>query len=437
MKIALVSPCDEQNEWKNSRSVFVFPPLALACLKAVTPVDHNVQVIDETIQEVRINEDTDLVGISIVTANANRGYDLADQLRQKGITVVMGGIHVTLCPDEARQHADAIVVGEGEEVWPQLLEDVENKKLESCYQAPAVDLAEIPIPDHAVFSNERYRIPNTVMATRGCPFGCSFCSTSLIYGHKYRKRSIADVITEIQQFQNRFFIFLDDNLFFDPQYARELMTAVTPLKKRWVSQAAFNVAHDQELLRLIKKAGCMAFLIGFESVADSNFHELGKPVKSLENYSEAIEKIHAAGILVQGSFIFGFDGDTPDIFGQTIDFVKKIGIDTANFCTLTPTPGTPLFDRFDAENRLLTKDWSQYTRQKVVFKPKKITPHQLAVGRLWAYHKFYSLPSMIKRMPLLFPQFFWFWLYNISFRVGTNRSSKTEQFLARNTVTPE
>lgn len=429
MKIVFIVPCEHTNEWKNSRSVFVFPPLAFAFLKAMTPPQHEVIIIDETYEEIKITPDIDLIGISIITATANRGYYLADKYRQQGIPVVIGGIHASLCPDEVSEHADAVVVGEGESVWQTLLIDLENNRLKKRYDAPLVDLDSISIPDHSILKTHMYRIPNTVMATRGCPFQCSFCATSFIFGKKYRTRSIPDVVQEIRQFKKRFFIFLDDNLFFKRKYALELMQAITPLKKRWVAQADFTVSEDENLLHAMKKAGCMALLLGFESVSKKNFHEMGKPVKNINDYKQAIEKIHKAGILIQGSFIFGFDGDTKEIFHDTLEFVKEVNIDTANFCVLTPIPGTPVFKKLDDDNRILTKNWSKYTRQLITFQPLNMTPAELARGRLDTYKKYYSLRSMLRRMPFHFPHFLWFWLYNISFRIGIHKASKHDNIL--------
>lgn len=429
MKIVLVSPCDDVNEWKNTRSVFVFPPMALACLKSVTPSEHELICIDETFNPVDLDDDVDLVGISILTANAARGFELAAELRGKNFTVVLGGPHVTLCPEESQQYADAIVIGEGEVVWPQLLEDYQKGVLKKVYQSEPLDLTLLPTPDHSHFNPSHYRIPYTVIATRGCPFNCSFCSTTIIFGRKYRAREIPNVIDEIASFPKKFFIFLDDNLFFNRKYAKELMKALIPLKKRWVAQADFTVAEDEELLKLCYQAGCMAFLIGFETVSKENFINLGKPVKTIDDYKKSITTIHKEGILIQGSFIFGFDGDDHATFKKTVDFAKEIGIDTANFCSLTPTPGTPLFEQFEKEGRILSKNWRYYTRQKVVFQPKKLTPRELAEGRFWAYKNYYSFASMLRRMPFKFPHFFWFWLYNFSFRIGVRRASKIEKFI--------
>ncbi|MBN2382939.1 B12-binding domain-containing radical SAM protein [bacterium] len=426
MKIVLIAPCDQTNEWKNTRSVFVFPPLALACLAAVTPSHHTLICLDETLEEIDLPNDVDLIGITIHTPASPHGFELADRFRAAGHAVVLGGIHVTLCPDECLEHADAIVIGEGERAWPQLLEDFENGQMKQTYSTEPIDLAKVAIPDHSIFTRYRYRLSQTVMATRGCPFQCSFCATATLFGKRYRTRPVQDVIREIAAFPRRFFIFLDDNLFFDRKYARELMQALIPLKKYWVTQAAFTVSEDEQLLRLARKAGCMAFLLGFETVSQANFHEMGKPVKSIEDYKQAIGRIHDAGILIQGSFIFGFDGDTPSIFQETLDFVQTINLDTANFCILTPIPGTPIFEKLDRENRILTKDWSKYTRQHVVFQPKNYSLKDLRTGRLSLYKKFYSLRSMLKRMPLRFPHIFWFWIYNLSFRRGIRRAESIE-----------
>lgn len=429
MQILLIAPCTAENEWKNVRSVFVFPPMALACLASVTPSRHQLTVIDETFVEVTGREDVDLVGISLMTGNAVRAYELSRRFRTRGIPVVLGGIHVSLCPDDAALHADAIVIGEGELLWPQIIDDCENKRLQSRYEAKPIDLSTLPLPDHSVFDWPRYRIPQTVMASRGCPWGCSFCATTQVFGRRYRARKVESVIEEIAAFPQKFFLFLDDNLFFNRKYARQLMTALIPLKKQWVGQSDFSIAEDEELLNLLKKAGCLALLVGFESVSSMNFQELGKPVKTIEDYRRTIQIIHKAGLLIQGSFIFGFDGDTLDIFQQTLDFIYQIGIDTANFCNLTPLPGTSMYKRYHEEGRMLSDDWNKFTRQRVVFQPKNMTPRQLAEGRLWTYRQFYSLPSMLRRMPFKVPHIFWFWLYNVTFRIGIKRSSAVSEYM--------
>lgn len=423
MKIGLLSPAMKDAYWKpGERSIFLFPPLSLMAIAGATPRQHEVEIQDESVAEFDLTRRYDLVGITCNTAVSTRAYDLADRIRGLGIPVVMGGFHPTIMPDEVLKHADAVVIGEGEGIWPKVLADVEAGKLATRYKADsALNPAAIPEPRHDTINLKNYVFPYVVQATRGCPWSCSFCASSLMWGRRFRHRPVSNVIREISQFRKRFFIFLDDNLFTQDDYSVELMKGLIPLKKYWVTQTDATLARNPYLIRLAAKAGCLAVLIGFESVVTANSPEIGKGCGNIEKHKEVVSILHRNGILVQGSFIIGFDGDTKEVFDQLLEFCHEVKIDTANFCLLTPLPGTRSYDLMRQEDRIIIDDWMYYNRETVVFKPKNLTARELIEGRLKLYREFYSLPSFLRRMPLS-PKYLPLYLvYNWSFWRGARK----------------
>jgi radical SAM superfamily enzyme YgiQ (UPF0313 family) len=339
------------------------------------------------------------VAITAMTAQAPAAYALADLYRSRGIPVVLGGVHPSMCPEEAAQHADSVVIGEADRLWPELLLDFAHGKMKSrYYDSEAVDLATIALPRRDLLDRKGYVIFNSVQTTRGCPFDCSFCSVTTMSGFKYRFRPVEKVVEEIRALENRFIYFIDDNIVGVPRRAKELFKALLPLKLGWASQVTINFSRDPELMRLARESGCYGVFIGFESVSNKSIRDAGKGVNRPDEYLRDIERIHKAGIKVWGSFIFGFDNDTPDIFRETLHFIEKSKMEFAQFSLLTPLPGTALFRQFEQEQRIVNRDWAKYDLGSIVFAHPSLTPQRIHFEKNHAWRRFYSIRSILKRL---------------------------------------
>jgi radical SAM superfamily enzyme YgiQ (UPF0313 family) len=395
MKILLVSPVRDHHQFTNT--AILIPQLALFILQGLTPKKHEVKIVEEEYMPVNLDEECDVVGISCMTSNAYRGYRIADEFRKKGKIVIMGGVHPSILPDEALEHASAVVIGEAEGVWERIIEDVENNSLQRIYHQPDPDLDRYIPKDFTSLQKKRaYRlIP--LQTTRGCPYDCDFCCVSDIFGKKIKHIPVEQVVRDIKESGARNFIILDDNVIGNPKFARELFKALIPLKIRWIGQSSISFARDIELMNLAKKSGCKGLFIGLESVAEVTNRRF-KKLKSLEETEESLKKILKMGIIIQASVIFGFDEDTNETFGQTIRFLRKNRVSLASINALTPYPGTRLYEEFKANGRLLHEKWEYYDHHTVVFQPKNMTPLELQIGKMKAKTAFSSLPSIVERI---------------------------------------
>jgi len=411
VKLMLIAPTwEEAHRRKMKGKAFRFPQLALPVIAALTPDEWEVSIVDENVDDVDFEADVDLVGITTMTATAPRAYTIADRFRARGVKVVMGGMHVSALPQEALQHADAVVVGEAEGCWHRVLEDFKRGQMKGIYRSEQLpDMAGQPLPRRDLLNKKAYILTSVLQVARGCPFGCSFCAVSYFFGRRYRMRPVREVIAEIRSMEAKFVGFLDDNIVGDRRYAKELFQALIPERIIWVGQASSTIARDDELLRLAEKSGCKGLFIGFESLSEESLEEVGKGFNRVQEYREVIQKLHDHGIAVEGAFIFGFDHDDPGVFERTLEFAKKSKLDLAQFGILTPLPGTPLRARLEREGRIISNDWSRYNIGHAVFRPKQMTPEQLEEGMQWAWREFYSFPSIFlrlmrlgRRMPLTF-----------------------------------
>jgi len=427
MRIVLIAPAADSYLWRKRRAVFSLPPMALPVLAALTPPDVEVQLIDEAVEDVDLGLEADMVGISSMTATACRGYALADHFRSRGIPVVMGGIHPSILPEEALEHCDSLVIGEAETLWARVLEDAGRGRMERIYQnSSSFSLDGLPPPRWELLNAKRYFIPRTVQVSRGCAIACSFCSVSSFFGRAHRSRSLPQVLEEIKTLPRKLLIFVDDNLVGDPGFAKELFAAMVPMKKRWIAQSSISIAEDPELLDLAARSGCIGLLIGFESLSPEVLRSIGKRVNLRRRYDDAVRRIHERGIHIQASFIFGFDGDTPEGIRSTVQFVKENRLTGANYCHLTPFPGTKLYADLEREGRILHRDWSRYDRQNVVFQPRQFTPAELQQLIFWAYEQTYNVRSIWQRRPFSFQHFSLYLAMNFSFRKGMRRMKRRE-----------
>ena len=399
MRIKIICPrWPEGSLWRHF--FFRFPYLNLTTLAALTPGEIEVTIEDENVQEVNFDDRPDLAAISIMTPLAKRGYALADGFRKKSVPVVMGGFHATWMPEEAGQHADAVVLGEAEPSWVRLLGDLKAGTLQKVYQADGkADLKGLPIPRRDLLKKKSYFFTNTMQVSRGCPFQCSFCSVTAFFGHTCRFRPLDEVRKEAELLrrENDFIFFVDDNIIGNPTYARDLFSFLKGLKVKWVSHASINIADHEDLLKRAGESGCHGLFIGFESLSQETLKSHHKTSNQVERYKEQIRKIHDRGIGIEGSFIFGSDEEDSSVFDRVVDFCEETKIDAAVFAILTPYPGTRIYEQFLREERILSRDWDLYDMDHVVFRPRNMTVEQLQEGHDSANRRFYSYPSMLKR----------------------------------------
>jgi len=373
------------------------PPLALPVLAGLTPPDVDVELVDENVQRVDLTATPDWVAITCMTASAPRAYAVADAFRGRNIPVVMGGIHPSVAPDEAAAHADAVVVGEAEPVWRQLLADLAAGRLGSRYQGTGyADLKGLPWPRRELLRGERYLTINVVQTSRGCPNACAFCIVSTVFGRHYRFRPIDEVVEEVGSLRG-WIGFVDDNIVGHAARAKELFEALIPLRIRWVGQGDLSMAKDRELLSLAARSGCQAMFIGLESLSEENLRAAGKSPNLGIDMGAAIREIHRSGIEIVGSFVLGLDGDDRSVFARTVAFAERHKLLAAQFAVLTPFPGTRVHRQLESAGRILDRDWSHYTMSNVVFRPQHMTDLELQQGQLYSYRRFYSLPSILKR----------------------------------------
>lgn len=398
MKLLIVAPkWPEDSLW--GQIYFRFPYLALTILAALTGEEWKISIIDENVDAIDFSDLPDLVAISIMTPLAKRGYEIADAFRGKGVSVVLGGIHPTMMKDEAKTHADSVVMGEAEETWPLVLSDFKRGNLQPFYEsANFCSLDKLAVPKRNLLNRKGYFFTNTVQTTRGCPFDCVFCSVTSFYGRTYRVRPVENVISEIGQMEKGFLFFVDDNIVGKPSYAKELFGALIPLKIKWFSQASLSVVKDRELLNLAQRSGCKGLFIGFESLSQENLRAMGKSTNRVSEYKDAIRMLHDHGIGIQGSFIFGMDHDDSSVFSDVIRFIEKTHLEAVLFSVLTPFPGTRIYETLQRENRIIDRDWEKYDMNHVVFRPKKMTPEELQEGFNWAYRRLYGHRSILTRL---------------------------------------
>ena len=379
--------------------VLNFQQITMPYLAAFVSPEWKVIHIDEEVSPVDPTMAADLVGITFHTPSALHAYDLAAQFRSRGIPVALGGPHVTLMPEEAQAHADVIFVGEAESHWPQFLKDFEIGRHARRYCStipPALDTA--PMARKELYHRRDFT-GGRLFATRGCPYGCDFCTVAVMYQRNVRTRPVAAVASEYASFPGKVIIFWDDNLASDREYAKALFRSIAPYRKWWSSQVSIQAGKDAEFLEWAAKSGCKQLFIGLESISQQSMDAVRKGFNRVEEYVRVIERIHEHGIAVQAGIVFGFDQDTESIFSETLDFLETAGVQNATFNILTPYPGTPLYQRLETEGRILTRDWSKYNgREDVVFKPRHMSPQTLRDGYCYANRRFYSGASVYRRL---------------------------------------
>lgn len=413
MKVKLIAPA-KKPEWGESfwdlktlcqltRTKTGGIPLALPTLAALTPQDVEVTITDENVEPIDYDEPVDLVGISFLTSLAPRAYEIADEFRVRNIPVVLGGIHASMLPEEAIQHADSVVIGEAEEIWPKLIDGFRLGELQKFYRAsnfPSLEYS--PMPRWGLLKSDSYCF-FSVQTGRGCPHNCNFCSVTAFNGHKYRHKPIENVIKEIRTLKQidprKPIFFADDNILAIPNYAGKLFEALIPFNIRWECQASINRLGDGSLLELMYQSGCRQIFVGFESVSQKSLDLMNKgKVNKVEEYVERVEKVHSHGIAVCGSFMVGSDADDQTVFKNTIKFIDDTNMAFSMINVLTPAPGTDLYRRLEMEKRLLDKHWWEYDGESVCFKPHLMSAESLERGRNQVLRQIYSYGAFYKRL---------------------------------------
>ncbi|MEQ1504012.1 MAG: radical SAM protein [Myxococcota bacterium] len=403
MKIALLSPKGPLYRHRGGifRRSLRYAPLTLPTLASLVPPELGAEIAlyDEGIEDIPDDLQADLVGITVITGSAPRSYQIADRLRARGIPVVLGGPHPTLVPDDAAPHADAVVTGYAEDTWPELLRDFVAGRMRARYDMSAtLSLADRPLPRKDLLNPKHYATTAVFEATRACVHKCEFCVVPSAWGRKPFHKPVEDVVREIRAQNTRKALFVDLNLIADPPYAKALFDALTPLGLRWFGLATSLVAHDEDLLDRMVRSGCKGLLIGFETLSRSALSTSNKAFNDPDDYAALVAKLHARGIAIQGTFVFGMDHDTPDVFADTVRFCVDAAIDLPRFAVLTPFPGTALYQRFEREGRILDRNWEKYDGQHVVFQPKQLSPAELLAGHERAWKDVYSFANITRRL---------------------------------------
>jgi radical SAM superfamily enzyme YgiQ (UPF0313 family) len=431
-KILLISPA--RKRVPGEEFVFEMAFLNLPYLAAVTPEGYDVVIVDEEHEKIDFDERPWLVALTAQTPVAPRAYAVAREFRKRGVTTIMGGIHASTLPDEALEYVDAVIVGEGEHVWPQVIRDLENGRLKPVYRSETIqELQGLPVPRRDLL-NPRFYIPLTMVeTTRGCPHQCDFCGVSRFFGHRYRKRPVEEVAAELRLLfrpglrhginrllsrwgldlpyfiERRLVYFIDSNFAADRQYTLQLMQVLEGLDLLWWSHMTIDIARDDAFLTAMQRSGCIAVNIGFESLSKENLRAMHKPFAGSIDYAEAIKKIHSRGIGIMGTFVVGFDDEDVSIFEKINGFVLKNRLDWALVFIRTPYPGTSLFEDMDRAGRILTRDWEKYDTLNCVFAPAGMTPQELEKGLRSVWKSIFSLPSIYHRIlkgPRVHPLFY-------------------------------
>lgn len=402
MKIAFLAPAGAMHRYNGSFSKSLhYAPLTLTTLASMVPEEWEAElsIYDETVSSIPLDLDADLICITSITGTAPRSYAYADYFRRLGKTVILGGVHPTLMPNEAGEHADAVMVGFTEQTFLSMLEDYKNKKLKTRYvQGENYTIENRIRPRRDLLNKKGYITINTVEAVRGCPLPCTFCAYPAAFGRKIYKRPVKEVIAEIESLDSKEVLFPDVNLIADRDYAVELFTAMIPLKKMWLGLVTSSIGGDDELIRIFHKSGCKGLLIGFESLSQSSQQFIHKGINQVVKYGELMKKLHHAGILVQGCFAFGADDEDSTVFERTVEMVIEAKIDLPRYAILTPFPRTELYCQMDKEDRIIERNWAMYDVQHCVYKPKNMTPKELESGTEWAWRETYKVGSVLKRL---------------------------------------
>ena len=431
-KILMISPARKREP--GERFVFEMAFLNLPYLAAATPAHYDVEIFDEEHQVLDFDIPAQLVVLTAQTPVAPRAYAIAAEFRKRGVPTVMGGVHASTLPEEALEHVDSVVVGEGEFVWPTVLSDVEENRLQRIYPSGAHHCLKGLVWPRRDLLNPKFYLPLTMVeTTRGCPHQCDFCEVSEFFGHRYRKRPLDEVISELRSIfghgfrhrisravsrlgvdlpyflEKRLIYFIDSNFAADADYSIRLMEALETMDVRWWAHTTVDIAKDDDFLDLMSRSGCIAVNIGFESLSPENLRLMKKPFAGGYDYARAVERIRSRGIGIMGTFVVGFDGENSSIFDEIYQFIEKNRLDWALVFIRTPYPGTRLFGQMEREGRILTRDWEKYDTLHCVYRPLGMSVSELERGVRCVWKRIFSPRSIYRRIlkgPRVHPIFY-------------------------------
>ncbi len=400
MKVKLILPALAEAKSPDWRPIkySLFPPLGLATLAGYLDNDDEIIIEDEHVERVQLDDEPDLVAIQVYVTSAYRAYKLADHYRAQGAHVALGGLHVTSCPEEAAHHADTIFLGPGEATWPTFLTDFRAGRPQRAYRSEIRCLAGMPHPRRDLIKRHLYLVPNSLVVSRGCPHHCDFCYKDTFFdgGRSFYTQPVDEALTEMERLPGRHLFFLDDNLFGDVRFAETLFGEMRGMNRLWQAAGTVQAVLTPGLVEKAAACGLRSLFIGFETLNTVNLATHRKGHNLHRDYDRAIRKLHDLGVMVNGSFVFGMDGDNAEVFDRTVGWAVQQGIETATFHILTPYPGTALYTRMAAQGRLITDNWNRYDTRHAVFHPAQMTVTELESGYRQAYHDFYSWSSIFE-----------------------------------------
>lgn len=399
MNVKLILPALAEAESPFGRPIkySLFPPLGLATLAAYLSPDDTIDLQDQHVEELNLNDEPDLVIIQVYITNAYRAYSIADHYRRKGAYVLLGGLHVTSLPDEAAEHADTIFLGPGEETFPQFLKDFRKKEPKKVYSSNVRTLENIPPIRRDLIKRNRYLVPNSIVVTRGCPHHCNFCYKDAFFqgGKSFYTQRVDDALAEINRLPGKHLYFLDDHLLGNGTFARELFEGMKGMNRVFQGAATVDSILRGNLIEKAAEAGLRSLFVGFETLSPANLRQSNKKQNLEKDYTQAVNRLHQLGIMINGSFVFGLDDDDKDVFKRTVDWGVRNAITTSTYHVLTPYPGTRLFEDMERQGRILTRNWDLYNTRNVVYKTTNLTAEELKNGYDWAYKEFYSWSNII------------------------------------------
>lgn len=418
MKIKLIQPAMLRRPMDTKLKTRMSPSLALLTIAKLTQKEHEVTIENENVEKIDFEVPVDLVAITVTVDVMNRAVEIAKEFRNRGVTVIAGGIHITAEPEAALNSFDAICVGMAERVWFKILKDKENNTLKKLYyDMEELSGKEIVSPDYHSIDNKKYLYTNIVSTSRGCPFKCDFCYNSCKASLKtYINRPVQDVIMDIKALKTRHIMFIDDNFIGNPKWTRELIKEIKALKLKWNAAVTSNIVDMPQLLDEMKDSGCQSLFIGFESINSKSINSVHKVQNSVQRYEKLVDEIHKRGIMINASFVFGLDEDDASVFKNTLEWIVKNKIETVTSHILTPYPGTKLYSSLIEQNRIVDFNLSNYNTAHVVYIPKNMTAEDLYKGYLWIYKEVYSLKNIMKRLPKTKRQWVPYLAFNLFYR---------------------
>ena len=400
MKVKLILPALTEAESPFWRPIkySLFPPLGLATLAAYLLPNDEVELQDQHVESINLNDSPDLVIIQVYITNAYRAYSFADHYRQRGVYVILGGLHVTSLPEEAAQHADSIFLGPGEETFPQFLKDFRKGRPQKRYYSSVRTLETLPPLRRDLIKRHLYLVPNSIVVTRGCPHHCTFCYKDAFFdgGKTFYTQRVDDALAEIERLPGRHLYFLDDHLLGNAKFANSLFEGMKGMNRLFQAAGTVDSILRGDLIEKAARAGLRSLFVGFETFSNENLKQSNKKQNLQKDYQKAVKRLHDLGIMVNGSFVFGLDDDDHDVFKRTVEWGIENSITTSTYHILTPYPGTALYASMQKEGRILTQNWDLYDTRHVVYKTKGLSTEDLEHGYHWAYREFYTWSNIVR-----------------------------------------